>query len=115
MASVITHPATKYSAPEGMEIKAPLTAACKDILTAEALLFIRALHLRFNPHRKNLLMEREGVQQKIDKGWRPEFLPETTVIRDSRWLISPVPEDLKDRRVEITGPVDRKRIINAMN
>jgi malate synthase len=115
MASVITHPATRYSTPDGMEIKAPFQAAYKEILSAEALLFIRALHLRFNQHRKNLLMERETVQQKIDKGWRPCFLPETAVIRDSQWLISPVPDDLKDRRVEITGPVDRKMIINAMN
>jgi malate synthase len=115
MASVITHPATRYAAPEGVEIKAPFKGAYKEILTAEALHFIRALHLRFNPHRKNLLMEREAVQKKIDNGWRPCFMPETTVIRDSQWLISPVPDDLKDRRVEITGPVDRKMIINAMN
>jgi malate synthase len=115
MASVITHPATRYVTLEGMEIKAPFKAAYKEILTAEALHFIRALHIRFNPHRKNLLKEREVVQQKIDTGWKPGFMPETAVIRDSQWLISPVPEDLKDRRVEITGPVDRKMIINAMN
>ncbi|HLG40766.1 MAG TPA: hypothetical protein VI461_13900, partial [Chitinophagaceae bacterium] len=115
MASVITHPATRYPAPEGMEIRAPFKASYKAILSAEALHFIRALHLRFNPHRKNLLKERETVQQKIDSGWRPCFIPETTMIRDSQWLISPVPDDIKDRRVEITGPVDRKMIINAMN
>jgi malate synthase len=115
MASVITHPATKYNTPEGMEIKAPFHAAYKEILTAEALHFIRALHLRFNPHRKNLVMERQAVQHKIDNGWRPCFNPDTSIIRDSQWLISPVPDDLKDRRVEITGPVDRKMIINAMN
>ena len=61
MASVITHPATKYNTPEGMEIKAPFHAAYKEILTQEALYFIRALHLRFNPHRRNLLLEREAV------------------------------------------------------
>ncbi len=115
MASIITHPATRYVTPDGMEIKGPFLAAYKEILTAEALHFIRALHLRFDPHRKNLLKEREVVQQKIDKGWKPGFMPETAVIRDSQWLISPVPEDLRDRRVEITGPVDRKMIINALN
>jgi malate synthase len=101
--------------PEGMEIKAPFSAASKEILTAEALHFLRALQLRFNPHRRNLLKERAAVQQKIDEGWKPGFLPETATIRDSEWLVSPMPHDLKDRRVEITGPVDRKMIINAMN
>src|SRR5258706_505509 len=115
MASVITHPSSQYPTPEGMEIKGSFQPTYKEILTAEALHFVRALHLRFNPHRKRLLLERESVQQNIDKGWRPGFIPETAVIRDSQWLISPVPEDLKDRRVEITGPVDRKMIINAMN
>jgi malate synthase len=115
MAAIITHPATKYAAPEGMVINAPLSPAYKEILTEEALYFIRALHLRFNSRRKTLLKEREVVQQQIDNGWRPCFLPETAVIRDSEWMISPFPDDLRDRRVEITGPVDRKMIINAMN
>jgi malate synthase len=115
MASVITHPATRYITPDTMEIKAPFQPAYKEILTIEALHFIRALHLRFNSVRKSLLQEREDVQKKIDKGWKPGFLPETVVIRESQWLISPVPDNIKDRRVEITGPVDRKMIINAMN
>ncbi|HEY6504216.1 MAG TPA: malate synthase A [Chitinophagaceae bacterium] len=115
MAAIINHPATRYITPEGMNINAPFQAAYKEILTEEALYFIRALHLRFNPRRKTLLQEREVVQQQIDNGWRPCFLPETAVIRGSEWLISPVPDDIKDRRVEITGPVDRKMIINAMN
>jgi malate synthase len=115
MASVITHPATKYITPEGMEINAPFFAAYKEILTAEVLQFICALHRRFNTRRKSLLEEREIIQIKINCGWKPCFMPESAVIRDSHWLISPVPEELKDRRVEITGPVDRKMIINAMN
>lgn len=115
MAPIITHPATRYPVPEGMMIKAPVHAAFKEILTEEALYFIRALHLRFNPRRKTLLQEREMVQQKIDQGWKPGFMEETAPIRNSQWLISPVPDDIKDRRVEITGPVDRKMIINAMN
>lgn len=115
MASVITHPATGYQVPEGMEIVASFQPAYKEILTKDALHFIRALHLRFNPDRRQLLAERELVQQQINNGWKPCFNPETKTIRESRWLISPVPEDLRDRRVEITGPVDRKMIINAMN
>ncbi len=115
MSFIITHPATRYTTPEEMRIKAPFHKAYKEILTPEALHFILALHLRFNSHRKSLQLEREVVQQKIDKGWKPGFMMETAAIRDSQWLISPPPEDLKDRRVEITGPVDRKMIINAMN
>ncbi|MBL7744638.1 MAG: malate synthase A [Chitinophagaceae bacterium] len=115
MAAIITHPATRYITPEGMTINGPFRAAYKEMLTEEALYFIRALHLRFNPRRKVLLEERVTVQQQIDNGWRPCFLPETAVIRDSEWLIAPVPDDIKDRRTEITGPVDRKMIINALN
>ncbi|MBL7739261.1 MAG: malate synthase A [Chitinophagaceae bacterium] len=115
MAAIITHPATRYITPEGMTIRAPFRSEYKEILTEEALYFIRALHLRFNTHRKTLLAERAAIQEKIDQGWKPCFLPETAVIRDSEWLIAPVPDDMKDRRVEITGPVDRKMIINALN
>jgi malate synthase len=115
MASIITHPDTRYATPEGMTIKAPFDAAYATILTKEALYFIRALHMRFNPHRRKLLQERIQVQQKIDAGWQPGFLPETEVIRNSEWRIPANPHDIQDRRVEITGPVDRKMIINAMN
>lgn len=115
MAAIITHPDTWYSTPEGMTIKAPFHAAYATILTKEALYFIRALHLRFNPHRQKLLQERMLVQQKIDAGWKPGFLPETEIIRNSDWRIPAISNDLQDRRVEITGPVDRKMIINAMN
>ena len=115
MATIITHPHTRQTTPEGMTIKAPFHAAYAAILSMEALYFIRALHLRFNPHRQKLLQERVAVQQKIDGGWRPGFLPETEVIRSSNWRIPAMPQDIEDRRVEITGPVDRKMIINAMN
>jgi malate synthase len=115
MAAIIPHPNTLYPAPEGMTIKAPFRADFATILTKEALYFIRALHLRFNPHRQKLLQERVSVQEKINAGWKPGFLPETAIIRDSEWRIPALPPDLLDRRVEITGPVDRKMIINAMN
>ena len=115
MATIISHPATPYASPDGMQIRAPFQEAYAGILTKEALLFIRALHIRFNPHRQKLLMERMQVQQKIDGGWKPGFLPETTVIRNTDWRIPATPGDLMDRRVEITGPVDRKMMINALN
>ncbi|MGZ8553739.1 MAG: malate synthase A [Chitinophagaceae bacterium] len=115
MAAIIPHPDTRYATPEGMTIKAPFDAAYATILTKEALYFIRALHMRFNPQRQKLLQERVQVQQKIDAGWKPGFLPETEVIRNSDWRIPANPQDIQDRRVEITGPVDRKMIINAMN
>ena len=115
MASIITHTSSRYSVPEDMDIKAPFDPAFNGILTREALFFIRALHLRFDPHRKRLLAERTLMQDRIDKGCNPGFLPETELIRETDWKISPVPAQLLDRRVEITGPVDRKMIINAMN
>ena len=115
MAAIIPHPDTHYPTPEGMTIKAPFRAAYASILTKEALYFIRALHLRFNPHRQKLLLERKLVQDKIDAGWKPGFLPETEMIRNSDWRIPAISPDILDRRVEITGPVDRKMIINAMN
>jgi len=115
MATIITHPAKSYSMPEDMEIKAPYHSAYEQILTPQALLFIRALHFRFNPHRQKLLQERMEMQKKIDSGWKPCFLPETAGIRNSDWRIPAMPQDLLDRRVEITGPVDRKMMINALN
>ena len=115
MATIINHTAKNYGMPEDMEIKAPYHSAYEEILTREALLFIRALHFRFNPHRRKLLQERMELQQKIDSGWKPCFLPETAVIRNSDWRIPAMPQDLLDRRVEITGPVDRKMMINALN
>ena len=106
---------TRRTTPEAILIKAPFHKAYGEILTAEALHFIHALQLRFNPRRKALLLEREVLQQKIDRGWEPCFLAESSTIRNNAWLIAPVPDDIKDRRVEITGPVERKMIINAMN
>ncbi|MEM6395583.1 MAG: malate synthase A [Bacteroidota bacterium] len=85
------------------------------ILTKEAIYFLNALHLKFNERRLALLAARTERQQQIDQGILPDFLPETASIRDSAWQVAPIPEDLQDRRVEITGPVDRKMIINALN
>ncbi len=85
------------------------------ILTAEARAFLLKLAARFETRRQELLARRKEVQQKIDAGWLPDFLPETAATRKSDWKVAPIPKDLLDRRVEITGPVDRKMIINALN
>jgi malate synthase len=99
----------------GLSIKAPFNAAYENILTADALAFLVQLHRRFNPLLKNLLNERADVQQKIDNGWKPAFDVNTKDIRETAWQVSKAPRDLQDRRVEITGPVERKMIINALN
>jgi malate synthase len=86
-----------------------------EILTEEAINFIIALHEKFNPERLSLLERRVNEQKVFDAGKLPEFPPETKSIRESDWTAGKIPEDLKDRRVEITGPVDRKMVINALN
>ncbi|MCD8497569.1 MAG: malate synthase A [Alphaproteobacteria bacterium] len=90
----------------------PLTAA---ILTPEALAFLAALHTNFNARRLELLKARTARQKEFDAGKLPDFLPETKSVREGDWKVSPPPADLQDRRVEITGPVDAKMIINALN
>ena len=87
----------------------------QDILTENAQLFLIALHVQFNQRRLKLLEQREIEQAYFDAGNYPTFPQETKVIRDSDWVCAPLPEDLLDRRVEITGPVDRKMVINALN
>lgn len=85
------------------------------ILTPEALEFIEKLHVNFNKRREGLLEQRQVRQKEIDAGTPLGFLPETAHIRESDWTIAPLPEDMKDRRVEITGPTNRKMLINALN
>ncbi|SFD58089.1 malate synthase [Chitinophaga sp. CF118] len=108
--TVIIPPAPAQVVIEGQAIR-----GLEEILTTSAVNFVKALHLRFNNTRKELLKERDVAQQKIDEGELPGFLPETLTIRNENWEISPVPPALQDRRVEITGPVERKMIINALN
>lgn len=100
---------------EGVEIKGEIKAGYEEILTQEALEFVVKLHRAFNGRRKELLEARQVRQTEIDNGKFPDFLPETAHIRESEWTVAPLPEDLLDRRVEITGPVDRKMVINALN
>ncbi len=85
------------------------------ILTSEARAFLLKLAARFEPRRQELLARRRTVQQEIDHGKFPDFLPETAGIRQGDWKVAAIPKDLRDRRVEITGPVERKMIINALN
>jgi len=85
------------------------------VLTADARAFLLKLAARFEPRRQELLARRQTVQREIDHGKLPDFLPETAEIRQSEWEVAPIPKDLLDRRVEITGPVYRKMIINALN
>ena len=86
-----------------------------DILTDEALHFLTLLHEKFNSERLELLNNRLEQQKVFDKGHFPEFPKETEAIRKGEWTAGNIPHDLQDRRVEITGPVDRKMIINALN
>jgi malate synthase len=87
----------------------------EEVLTPLALQLLASLHRRFNPRRLELLAARERRQAQFDAGALPQFLPDTAEVRAAGWRIAPVPADLLDRRVEITGPVDRKMIINALN
>ena len=99
----------------GIEVTGSATAEFAKILTPEALKFVGSLAREFEMRRRELLERRQKVQAEIDNGALPDFLPETRDVRESEWKVAPVPEDLKDRRVEITGPVDRKMVINALN
>jgi malate synthase len=101
--------------PPGMDLLGPVTDEQAAILSPEALEFFVALHREFNPRRIHLLLDRELRQERIDRGEMPGFLAETVAVREGRWQVLPVPEDLRNRRVEITGPVDRKMVINALN
>ncbi|MDP4726504.1 MAG: malate synthase, partial [Desulfobacterales bacterium] len=99
----------------GIEVTGPVSAEFSRILTPEALAFIGGLARQFDTRRKELLDRRQKVQAEINAGKRPDFLPETQPIREGDWKIEPVPDDLNNRRIEITGPVDRKMVINALN
>jgi malate synthase len=100
---------------QGLEIFAPSHPQQDAVLTRPALQFLMELHRRFNPRRLELLAAQNERQKRLDAGERPDFLPETRQIRETAWTVAPIPKDLLDRRVEITGPVDRKMIINALN
>jgi malate synthase len=101
--------------PGGVEINGAITPQFREILTPEAVAFFAKIANAFEPRRQELLAKRAIRQKEFDAGKLPDFLPETASIRDGEWKISPQPKDLLDRRVEITGPTDRKMVINALN
>lgn len=103
------------SFPPGVELIGKPTPGLTEVLTPEALAFITTLQRDFNPRRQALLARRLNRQQALDQGQQPDFLPDTLEIRKGDWQIAPVPPALERRNVEITGPVDAKMIINALN
>ncbi|HEV2546653.1 MAG TPA: malate synthase A [Stellaceae bacterium] len=98
-----------------IDIRGAMRLGYGEILTPEAMTFLAELQRRFGPERERLLARRAELQAKLDQGWKPDFLAETRGVRESDWMVAPLPKDLLDRRVEITGPVDRKMVINALN
>src|SRR5215218_7029806 len=99
----------------GTQIHRAVDSELEAILSPDAVAFVAALHRRFNPRRRELLRGREERQAAIDAGAGLEFLAETESVRNADWQVAPAPGDLLDRRVEITGPCDRKMVINALN
>jgi malate synthase len=100
---------------DGIEITGTLPENFSEILVPEALKLVAKLHRTFNGRRKDLLERRNRRQADLDNGKTPDFLPETAQIRADNWRVAPIPKDITDRRVEITGPTDRKMVINALN
>ncbi|HEX2115676.1 MAG TPA: hypothetical protein VHM01_14815, partial [Alphaproteobacteria bacterium] len=106
---------TSLTLPAGILIDAPLKPGYEQILSRPALEFIAELQRKFGGRVEELLARRQEVQARLDRGEKPDFLAETAHIRSGDWTVAPVPSDIRDRRVEITGPVDRKMVINALN
>src|SRR5690606_19724859 len=102
--------------PAGVTITADISPEFAEILTSEALAFVTQLSRSFEEQRQALLQRRTQVQAALDAGGTLDFLPDTAEIRAGDWVVAPLPADLQDRRVEITGPSsDRKMVINALN
>ena len=101
--------------PAGVTIEGVIKPGFEKVLSTEALAFLAGLHRQVDARRVELLAARVERQKKLDAGEKPDFLPETAKIRESDWTVAPLPKDILDRRVELTGPVDRKMIINALN
>ena len=106
---------TATTLPEGIAINGPMPAEYQSILTPQAVTFIAKLARKFEARRQELMAQRAQRQREFDAGKFPDFLPETRSIRESEWTVGPIPADLQNRRVEITGPTDRKMVINALN
>lgn len=104
-----------HISPNGVDLFGTLEPGYRAILAPHALAFLSGLHRRFDARRLSLLDQRKERQARLDAGEMPDFPKETADIRASEWSVRPAPSDLKDRRVEITGPVDRKMVVNALN
>ncbi len=100
---------------DGVRVVGEVDPGFDEILTPEALAFVAKLHRTFNARRLDCLRRRAERQAALDAGGTLDFLPETKDVRESDWTCAPIPKDLRDRRVEITGPTDRKMVINALN
>src|SRR6478736_6485107 len=107
--------ASRSALPSGVEVLGDITPAFSEILTSEALAFVAKLQRHFGTRRKQCLEHRQERQRRLHQGEGLDFLPETKHVRDSDWKCAPIPSDIQDRRVEITGPTDRKMVINALN
>jgi len=105
----------KLDLPPGCTVAGPVRPGFETVLTREALEFVTELARKFAPRVEELLARREVRQREIDAGQLPDFLAETRAIREREWHVTSIPADLQDRRVEITGPTDRKMVINALN
>src|SRR6184192_2658312 len=104
------------AAVRGVEVRAKVPEGLESILSDEALELVASLHREFDGTRRALLERRVERQRRLDAGEKPDFLPDTKAVRDDlSWKVAPIPADFRDRRVEITGPVERKMMINALN
>src|SRR5215212_3543702 len=97
--------------PAGVEVRGEIASGFEEILTPDALAFVAKLQREFGARRIEALRRRQERQAGLDRGEQLDFLPETQHIRDGDWTCAPIPPDLQDRRVEITGPTDRKMVI----
>jgi malate synthase len=100
---------------QGIVVRGAMRPGYEKVLTPEAVAFVAELERKFGPERRCLLARRADIQSRLDAGWKPDFLPETKAIREADWRVAPIPRDIQDRRIEITGPTDRKMVINALN
>src|SRR5215471_3375204 len=101
--------------PAGIELRGPAVSGIETVMAPAALSLVAKLHRAFESRRQELLARRDARQGEFDAGKLPDFLPDTAPVREREWTIAPQPRDMLDRRVEITGPTDRKMVINALN
>src|SRR3984893_13462987 len=99
----------------GVAIRGAMKPGYEKVLSPEAIHFAVELEREFRAERRRLLARRAEIQRRLDGGWKPEFLAAPKAIRGGDWRVPPIPRDIQDRRVEITGPTDRKMVINALN